>query len=429
MDKRKMQEEQEKLITHYIEVNQDELYMILSKLIQFDTQNFITYGREKECQKYVADLYRNLGLETDVYSPDSVPDIKEHPGYLPGRGMEDRPNVTGIWHGLDKNDRIMFAAHTDTMPVGDPLQWTVDPFGGIVKNGRIYGLGSGDNKFGIAGSYFALKAIMESGIQLKKTVLLTAYADEEYGGGDGALGACLKYPCGTYVNLDGGNYEMWIAAVGGGGFEIRVKTDFPTDTASYVVDALYRIKAEIEAMGGRRREEMHQNRLYTGSDMERSAFRMLQFSSGSFGSNLDSGLLSFVIYTDKKKEVIDAEINEISEKIIPELKKAGISTDGFKPVTRFFDYAETEEKEDNVAIMRKAAEETSGRPVKECGACLSDLSIFLKYGSRSSFSFGIFRDFSLYGGAHRPDEFIECERFLEHTKALGLFLIRFCGER
>ena len=341
--------------------------------------------------------------------------------------MEDRPNVTGICYGLDKNDRVMLAAHTDTMPVGDSAKWTVDPFGGAIKNGCIYGLGAGDNKFGIAGSYFALKALKECGIKLKKTVLLTAYTDEEYGGGDGALGACLKYPCSTYVNLDGGNYEMWVSALGGGGFEIEVKTEFITDTASPVVDMLYRIKSEVEAMGSRRREELHRNRLYTGSDMERSAFRLMQFTAGSFGSNLDCGKLFFVIYTDKTRAEINAELNEILRKLGPDFEKAGISTSGFKPTTRFFDYLETAENDPAVEIMAEAAEETAGIKVKRCGACLSDLSIFLKYGSKSSFNFGILRDFSLKGGAHQPDEFVECKQFVEHTKALVLFLIRFCG--
>lgn len=171
---------------------------MLTGLLKFDTQNFITHGREKECQYHIADLYREIGMETDIYSPDSVPHIKEHPGYLSSRGMEDRPNVTGICYGADNERRVMIAAHTDTMSIGDSNKWTVDPFGGIIKDGRIYGLGAGDNKFGIAGGYFAFKVLKECGIKLKKTVLLTAYTDEEYGGGDGTLAACLKYPCDAF---------------------------------------------------------------------------------------------------------------------------------------------------------------------------------------------------------------------------------------
>lgn len=419
-------------VTAYIEQHKTALYSTLSELIKFDTQNFITHGREKACQQYIADLYRDIGLETEVYSPDSIAGIQEHPGYLAGRGMEDRPNVTGISYGKDDGTRVMLAAHTDTMPVGDPAKWTVDPFGGIIQDGRIYGLGAGDNKSGIAAGYFALKALQHCGIKLKKTVLLTAYADEEYGGGDGALAACLKYPCETFINLDGGNYEVWIAALGGGGFEIEVKADFSTDTAAPAVDALYIVKNEIETMGKRRQEELHSNRLYHGSDMEKAAFRLMDFNCGSFGSNLDSGKLTFVIYTDRSKAEINEELDELLSKINARLHGSGFTASGFKPVTRFFDYLETSAEEPVARIMAEAAGEAAGgaagsTPVKLSGACLSDLSIFMKYGSKSSISFGIIKDFSLPGGAHQPNEYVSCPEFLAYTQAIALFLIRYCG--
>ena len=91
----------------------------------------------------------------------------------------------------------MLAAHTDTMPAGDPSAWSRPPFEGVVENGRIYGLGACDDKFGIAGGWWALKVLDLLGIRLDRTVVLTAYCDEEFGGGNGALAACLKYPCDT----------------------------------------------------------------------------------------------------------------------------------------------------------------------------------------------------------------------------------------
>lgn len=43
-----------------------------------------------------------------------------------------------------------FAGHTDVVPVGDRAAWTVDPFGGEVIDGRLYGRGAADMKGGIA---------------------------------------------------------------------------------------------------------------------------------------------------------------------------------------------------------------------------------------------------------------------------------------
>lgn len=417
----------EKCVLDYIDARQGELFLLLSHLIRFDTQNFITSGREKECQEFIAGLYRKLGLETDVYSPDSVSGITEHPDYLPGRGLENRPNVTGVLTGSDPEKRVMIAAHTDTMPAGDPGRWTEDPFGGVLRDGCIFGLGSGDDKFGIAAGYFALKALKETGVHLKKTVILTAYADEEYGGGDGALAACLRYPCDTYVNLDGSNWETWVASLGGGGFEIEVKTGFSTDTGSPVIDALYAVQTELERMGARRTEELNTNPLYAGSDIARSAYRLIGFSAGNRGSNLDSGKMSFMLYTDRPRETILDELDGIIRKLAPEFQRKKISTEGFKPTTRFFHSLETPGDDPALRIFEEATNETGSRATKRCGACLSDLSIFLRYGSASSFNFGIKRSISEKGGGHQPDEFVECDSFLRHTKALALFLIRYGG--
>jgi len=40
------------------------------------------------------------------------------------------------------------------------------------------------------------------------------------------------------------------------------------------------------------------------------------------------------------------------------------------------------------------------------------------------FSFGIGRSFAKYGGAHLPDEFIECDTILEFARIAGTFLLR-----
>ncbi|MDA1090226.1 MAG: succinyl-diaminopimelate desuccinylase [Proteobacteria bacterium] len=45
---------------------------------------------------------------------------------------------------------LCFAGHTDVVPVGDPAQWSVDPFGAEIRDGRLYGRGASDMKTAIA---------------------------------------------------------------------------------------------------------------------------------------------------------------------------------------------------------------------------------------------------------------------------------------
>ena len=70
--------------------------------------------------------------------------------------------------------------HIDVVPAGDG--WTIDPFGGVVRDGRIYGRGVCDMKAGIAAAVFAAEAIERAGIRLPGTIEISGTVDEESGG-------------------------------------------------------------------------------------------------------------------------------------------------------------------------------------------------------------------------------------------------------
>ncbi|WP_449402920.1 M20/M25/M40 family metallo-hydrolase [Exiguobacterium artemiae] len=46
------------------------------------------------------------------------------------------------------SEKIGFSGHLDTVPV-KISEWTKDPFGGVIEDGRIYGRGASDMKFGV----------------------------------------------------------------------------------------------------------------------------------------------------------------------------------------------------------------------------------------------------------------------------------------
>ncbi|MQN01792.1 MAG: M20/M25/M40 family metallo-hydrolase [Lachnospiraceae bacterium] len=70
--------------------------------------------------------------------------------------------------------------HTDVVPAGEG--WTVtDPFTVIEKDGRLYGRGTSDDKGPVLCALYAMRAIKESGIPLKRNVRLILGSDEETG--------------------------------------------------------------------------------------------------------------------------------------------------------------------------------------------------------------------------------------------------------
>jgi putative selenium metabolism hydrolase len=59
-------------------------------------------------------------------------------------------NVIACIKGARPGKKLLFDAHMDTVPVSDPSVWTVDPWDGEIKDGKLYGRGATDMKGSLA---------------------------------------------------------------------------------------------------------------------------------------------------------------------------------------------------------------------------------------------------------------------------------------
>jgi succinyl-diaminopimelate desuccinylase len=106
--------------------------------------------------------------------------------YFPAEGRPEhtvthpRVNVVGTRAGRSSRPRVHLNGHFDVVPAGNG--WTVDPFGGEIRDGRIYGRGSCDMKAGIAAAVLAVECIRRAGIELQGSVEVSGTVDEESGG-------------------------------------------------------------------------------------------------------------------------------------------------------------------------------------------------------------------------------------------------------
>lgn len=75
--------------------------------------------------------------------------------------------------------RLVLSGHLDTYPVNEALPWTVDPLGGLVRDGRLYGRGAADMKGGIAASMAALGVLAGHREMWRGEVVLALAGDEE----------------------------------------------------------------------------------------------------------------------------------------------------------------------------------------------------------------------------------------------------------
>ena len=91
------------------------------------------------------------------------------------------PDIANLFAKLGSGGRhFCFAGHTDVVPAGDPATWSVDPFGGVVRDGRLLGRGAADMKGAIA--CFAAAAsrfVAARGPDFGGTISLLITGDEE----------------------------------------------------------------------------------------------------------------------------------------------------------------------------------------------------------------------------------------------------------
>lgn len=416
-----------KTICSLIEERKEELFKLLCELIRINSENFGSYGKEKECAEHIYELCRDLGLETEIYSPLELKDFEKHPDYLPGRALENRYNVSARWKGTEDKDALMLMGHSDTVVIGDLSMWSFEPLAGEIRDGKIWGRGACDDKYALATALFLIKLLRENGFVPRENIVFTAYSDEEKGGSHGALAAVLKYPCERIVNMDCKNFEIWHCASGGQNVAYHYQTAKTVDSAELTAKAIPVVMEVVEEFAVRRRTELAQNRFYKGTIIPSTALRYMGFRAGNKGADLGVGEISFTTYTDKTKEEIYAEYREMEDVLRKRLAPMGIEGGSFVPTTRFFHYAYSEPDCDSIKDMQAAALEATGRKLTPCGSCLSDLSVILKYGSPQAYGFGIGRDFSVYGGAHQPDEFIECDNLVEYAKIIAAYILKTLG--
>ena len=122
-------------------------------------------GDERAISGLVSDRLESLGFEVEL--------VESEPG---------RVNTLGTLRGAGGGGNFLFNGHYDTVPVGNLEFWSVDPFGGLLKDERIYGRGSGDMKGAIASAIIAAKALGEAGIGLQGDFMIHGVADEEFFG-------------------------------------------------------------------------------------------------------------------------------------------------------------------------------------------------------------------------------------------------------
>ena len=205
------------------------------------------------------------------------------------------------------------------------------------------------------------------------------------------------------------------------------RTKDAVDSAKAAALALPIVLEEIEHFAQRRREELSNNRFYAGTIIPGTSLRYMGIRVGNNGMDLGTGEVHFVYYTDKNKEEIYREFAALEARIAERLLPLGLIGERFCAATRFFHYVFCEPDSEDIRVMLEASMEATGKKPLVCGSCLSDLSVISKYGSSRAYGFGAGRNFADEGGAHQPNEFMECDALVAYTKTIAAYVLKILG--
>jgi len=145
----------------------DEVVTLLSDLIRINTSN--PTHPERPAAEWVAEKLDEIGVEATIL--ESAPGRASAVARIAGSNPDRKP--------------LLFHGHLDVVPANAD-EWSVDPFGGEVKDGYVWGRGAVDMKDMDAMMLAVLRDWHRTGVQPERDIVLAFVADEEAGGRFGA---------------------------------------------------------------------------------------------------------------------------------------------------------------------------------------------------------------------------------------------------
>lgn len=302
-----------------------------------------------------------------------------------------------------KKTELHFHCHYDVVPAGPG--WSVNPFGGKMRNSRIYGRGSSDMKGGIASVFTALKALDGSG-----NISVSLTPDEETGGERGAAHAVknrlihtemavLPEPTGLKTIFTASKGALWIEVhVSGAAGHPSVKGyglnafDRMVEVASRLQDLKTKIENRKSTLksypeGGEWANLTLGGRCSTGE--------AVNVVPGEAKFTLDRRILPEESMEKAKQEILECMKNNAEAEVLLEAHSFSI-----------------DEKTTVCQLLKSASEKVTGNQA-DCALCpgFLDARHFVHAGIPCA-TYGP----GIYENAHRPDEYIRIQDIMTAAK-------------
>ncbi|MHB9133181.1 MAG: M20 family metallopeptidase [Armatimonadota bacterium] len=404
------------MIKKFIARKREKLVRLHQSLIRISSESDAVHGHERDYQRLVAGYMQQLGLQVDVFEASDIPNLEQHPAFLrQGKQYKGRPTVVGKLPGQGGGPSLMLTAHSDTVVARDFRQWTKDPWGGEILNGKIYGLGAQDNREGTAAMLFALEVLLERGFTPRGDLYLASTIDEESGYGNGMVMLAERgYRPDGVLYLDGCNMVIEIANTGGCDVFLEVIPNKP-EARRHLWQAARRVEAISRQLQHERAEMLQSNDLYRDHYIGKYMFQCFAQHSSTLNRPDVNKALKFCLKFNTIIGETESEIKTLIKRRFTE----GLAEFDMRLVFNFpnawFEPSLTPPDAPIVRAVQAAHQTVFNKPGVIGAGSKIDAYVLRNYYGIPVVSCGP-AHFMGKGGAHMPDEYLAITKLVKFTE-------------
>jgi acetylornithine deacetylase/succinyl-diaminopimelate desuccinylase-like protein len=355
-------------------------------------------GEEGAIQSLIAEKMQDMGARVRCFEATDIPEFFHHRlCHGPDRNYQDRPTVIGEI-GPESGKTLLLLAHSDTVPVNQPDEWSVDPFSGAVQDGKVFGLGVSDDKWGLSVMLVVMQALIASGRQIDKRLVFASTIDEEHGVGNGLLLLILAgVQADAAIYLDGTEMDICVGNLGGSNLYLRPHSALPP---TLVKEHFEKLRVACEQASQSRSAMFQAFSLYKNNQM-RGKSLIPQHFTDQLGDCL---MIAFYTLPGEGKTATCEFVEGIATQALgPDFNL--YSRSYREP---WFEPSSISPSLSTVRIMEDSIRRIGGKPARINTISKQDVFILNNHAKIPALSFGI-SSTEGRGAHHQPDECVEID--------------------
>jgi acetylornithine deacetylase len=440
-----------------VEDKRSDFVGFLSQLVRIPSLT----GEEGAAQSFLSDYASRLGMTVNLCEPElekvfhKFPESAQYPthwqhdlilpydklpsyeeliqsGKINVLNYKGRPNLIATWKGKGGGKSLLLTGHVDNVTIEPKEDWEYDPFGAQIVDGLMYGRGTSDMKGGLCAALLAIQCLIEVGVGLRGDVLFASSVNEEHSGngtlslvaeGLRADAAIVVEPTGNCVYITTPGDVYWEALIDGVPRSPGARWE---GTSLVGVSAIEKVAPVLQSLLGVEKDHNNLNPHPMHRDKNPFSCVIGEISGGTYPTvTAHSCKIRGCMYFSPGLGSVNQIMDRIRERLASETRSDPWYKD--HPVKIQFlhhrNSATTSESEPVVKVIQEAAKSIDPASGNVTGSPFcTDMEYLVNQGGIPTVIFGP----GSISYAHKSNECISIEEFIQSIKILALMIYRWC---